>query len=448
MDEVVEVSVAATESNPSGWALGRVKTIKQSFYFISFAGSQKTKQDLIVERSALRRSNSESSLDVSTLVRRAIPIAPELHVWIRSEDSYGCLSHVQSKARLLVAARINVDSNTTKHPEVVLIGGQREVDLGEKLLLQVHFRHQIAEERHSQRCDELLARLVERRQWYSEQNQEAFTIDSSLVGKLIGKKGENINRIREEFAVEVYIEDDYETADGDRYYSQVTITGSTPESVKGAREELEFITVQIPVESDQVGWILGKGYQTIGDIARKTELHYARYDDKKGALELCGLRHQVEDAKLLISVHRGYLSVYQDMDEEKDAINQSFNQLAGGSKGSKSGKGKGKKGGKSSDDWSEDEDERKGGKSKGKTKKGGLRSDWSDDEEEEEEVKGKGKGGKSKAKGGSGKANSPQENGYAEPEDRSSKGKGSKSAGKAAFNGEGSGKGEKSRRKR
>merc|ERR1711920_532326 len=93
------------------------------------------------------------------------------------------------------------------------------------------------------------------------------------------------------------------------------------------REELEYITVSIPVASEQIGWILGKGFQNITDIAKKTELHYARFDDKTKSLQLCGLRHQVEDAKMLISVHREYLQVYQDMDEEQSAIQESFDQL-------------------------------------------------------------------------------------------------------------------------
>merc|ERR1711920_310573 len=110
----------------------------------------------------------------------------------------------------------------------------------------------------------------------------------------------------------------------------ITITGDSEEACKSAREELEYITVSIPVETEQIGWILGKGFQNITDIATKTELHYARFDDNTKSLELCGLRQQVEDAKMLISVHRDYLQVYQDMDDEQHAIQESFDQLDGG----------------------------------------------------------------------------------------------------------------------
>merc|ERR1712087_776030 len=131
--------------------------------------------------------------------------------------------------------------------------------------------------------------------------------------------------------------------------AKVTITGDSEVSIKKAREELEYITVSIPVASEQIGWILGKGFQNVTDIAKKTELHYARFDDNSKSLELCGLRQQVEDAKLLISVHREYLQVYQDMDEETTAIQESFDKLDNASGYPRKGKWGGK-GGDEDDD--------------------------------------------------------------------------------------------------
>merc|ERR1712084_80054 len=104
---------------------------------------------------------------------------------------------------------------------------------------------------------------------------------------------------------------------------------------------------------DQIGWILGKGFQNITDIAKKTELHGARFDDNNKSLELCGLRQQVEDAKLLISVHKEYLQVYQDMDEETVAIQESFEKLNNASGFPRKGK-RGGKGGDEDDDRNEE----------------------------------------------------------------------------------------------
>mmetsp|Transcript_20134 Transcript_20134/g.35736 ORF Transcript_20134/g.35736 Transcript_20134/m.35736 type:complete len:538 (-) Transcript_20134:78-1691(-) len=401
IDEVVEVLVSASESNPSGWAHGRVKTIKNSFYFITFtstSSTQKAKQDLIVERNALRRANGEKPLDVSKIFRKLIPVDPELHQWIRSQDSLGCLSHVQSKGQLLVATCSNTEATTEKDPEVLLLGGEREVQLGEKLLTTIHFKYQIEMQRFHEERDRLMERLAQQRQWYSAQHQEVFSVDQSLVGKIIGKKGENINDIRERHGVEVYIEDTTSSSSrGARPMSTITVTGETAESVKAARDELEFITVKIPVEADQVGWILGKGYQTITDIAKKTELHHARYDGSSNSLELCGLRHQVEDAKLLISVHREYLPVYQDMDEEQHLIQQSFDQL---DERSGYSKGKGKKGSKGEEDSypSKGKDGKDGKDGKGKTDDGWYGKDGKGKDWKGGDGKGEGKDGRGKGK--------------------------------------------------
>jgi len=345
VDEAVEV-VTASESSPSGWALGRVKAIKNSFYFIGFVGSSRGPQDLIVERSALRRVNSEPSVDTSALVRRLIPVDNELHIWIRSQDSIGCLSHVQNKGRLLVSSCMNIvaSPDSPDPPQVLLIGDEHAVDLGEKLLLQIHFKNQIEMQRFHEQREVLMERLTERQRWYSTQHKEVFTAEQSLVGKIIGKKGEHINKVREKHGVEIHLQD--ENSNDSTGSKIVTVTGQTAEAVKKARDELEYISVKIPVESDQIGWILGRGFQNISDIARKTELHYARFDDKTNSLELLGLRHQVEDAKLMISAHREYLPAYQDMDEEQKTIQGAFLQLGDRDKGGgkKGGRGKGARG--------------------------------------------------------------------------------------------------------
>eukprot|EP00913_Durusdinium_trenchii_P012342 g11586.t1 len=168
IDEVVEVLLPATESTPSGWGLGTVKTIKNSFYFITFDPTQKGKQD-----ASIGRSSQEEQLDVSTMLRKLLPVEADLHSWIKSQDSSGCLSHVQHKCNLLVANCTNVESGSQKDPEVLLIGGHKEVRLATMLLELIHFKHQIEMQRFHEHRDHLMERLAEAKQWHSAQNQEA-----------------------------------------------------------------------------------------------------------------------------------------------------------------------------------------------------------------------------------------------------------------------------------
>merc|ERR1740121_1422972 len=161
--------------------------------------------------------------------------------------------------------------------------------------------------------------LAEKAKNFSTGAKEVFSVDSSLVGRIIGKKGENISRIRDELEVNIHIPEKSsgDGHGGDRGTSTITITGSSSEAVRKAREQIEYITVRIPIDPDQVGWIVGRGFQNLNEITEKAELMQARYDDRSQSIELCGLRHQVEDAKLMLSVHLDYLNVYQDMSEER-----------------------------------------------------------------------------------------------------------------------------------
>lgn len=322
-DDMVEVKTDATKSQPSAWSLGRVKNVKNLFYFIAFVGAQKDMQDPIVERGAIRRVSNQQSIDPSKYVRRLVLVPQELHRWICTQDSQGCLSHMQAKARLLIASTLDTEPDGKCQPKVLLIGDECAINLSEKLLELVHFKNQANMQRYHDLREGFMERLAQKKQHHQTQHKEVFVVAQHIVGRIIGKKGENINLVRKQHRVEIEVLDD----DGTRGYCTVTVTGPTAEAVRGARGELEFITEFIPLEREEVGWVLGKGLQNITEIAKKTDLHYARYNDDTGCIELCGLKHQVEAAAMLINVHCDYLHVYQDMDDETNNIQQCFDEL-------------------------------------------------------------------------------------------------------------------------
>jgi len=341
--EPLEVFVPATDTSPSGWALGRLRKIKQkSFFFVALEGSSKGPTEVIAEREGVRRVSTEPAISDSTLVRKLIPVDRNLHSWIRSQDSVGCLSDVQLKGKLLMASCTHTRPDAKGAPKVSLVGDERAVALGEKLLVEIHFKHQVTMQRFHLHRDKLMEYLSQRESRYQALHRETFTVDSGFTGRIIGKKGENIRRIKDAFEVNVLIQDP--PADDGRDVSTITVSGATDEAVRQAREAMEYIVVKVPIEPEQVGWIVGKGYQNLTEIAQKTELCYARYHDKSNSIELCGLRHQVEDAKMMVSVHRDYLLVYKDMSEERSSIRKKFEELDElDGKGKRGGKG-GKKG--------------------------------------------------------------------------------------------------------
>jgi len=386
--EAVEVRLGATEANPSGWTAGRVKAIKnRTFYFVAIEGTQRTTQDQIVERDSLRRLSANQALDPRALERRLVAVDRGLHQWIRSEDSHGCLSNVAIKSGLLAAST----SDVKNQPKVLLIGEAQAVDLGERLLVDVHFKYQLKMQTFHEYREYFLQNIKYYEQWNGGKHKETFTIGQSFLGRVIGKKGDNIQRIRQTHSVEVKIQDAENNWD-DAY---ITVIGESAEEVRLAREQMEYVVVFVEVEPEQVGWVVGKGHQNLLDIQHKAELVYARFDDRSSSVELCGLRSQVEDATLLLSVHQEYLPVYDDMSQQRATMDQQFAELDRKGKGGKKGKGGGKREGKARGrDHSDEEDEKPPMRAPGRGAGKGGRSG---------EKGGKGGGGGGAGKGGGGK---------------------------------------------
>jgi len=420
---VVEVAIVATESNPAGWSLGRVKQIKSWFYFVTFEGP-KSGQDLIVEQDGLRQVNTCAPIDPSQLTRKLVAVDRGLHSWVKSRDSLGCLSDVVMRSSLLTA------SATTARgpPKVALVGDEEAVALGEKLLVEIHFKNQAKMQRFHEHRERLMEKIRDVETTYNKTHRESFTVDPGLVGRIIGSKGSNITKLRNELEVEIHIDD----GQGYEELTTITVTGESKEACIQAREQMEYVTERIQIASDQVGWVVGKGYENLQDIQKKADLRYLRYNDKMGALELCGLQAQVDDARLMLNVHMEYLGVYQDMSKEQQEMTEKFNELEAGKgkrgKGKEGKKGESKGGGKyegkgetKGDRKGEGNDKGKGagkekgsgeskgggkekggekGKDKGKDKgKGKGEGKSTQDDDDESDKRGGGKGDKGKGKG-------------------------------------------------
>jgi len=247
VEDVVEVFFPASETNPSGWSLGSVSSIKTSFYFIGIVGNQRGPQDFIVERGSLRPCSTEPPLEEAQLSRRIVKVPRDLQEWVRSQDSLGCLSHVQKCGELLVAHCLMPEPGSKDPATILLVGDDHNLDLGEKLLAQIHFKNQQEMQKFHVQRERLLQRLEEWKQWFSTRNAEAFSVDQALVGLIVGKKGANINQVRDKYSVEVNVQDQ-KSGDGN---STVTIIGDTAEAVRKAREELEYITERLELKPER-----------------------------------------------------------------------------------------------------------------------------------------------------------------------------------------------------
>merc|ERR1719487_78609 len=88
--------------------------------------------------------------------------------------------------------------NAGKPPHVLLIGEERQVHRG-RLLLEIHVRQQKEIQRfHDLRLKKLKI-LEEAQSKYESSARAEFVADESLVGLIVGKGGEKVNRVQAEY---------------------------------------------------------------------------------------------------------------------------------------------------------------------------------------------------------------------------------------------------------
>jgi hypothetical protein len=373
VNDPIEVRIVAGTESPAGWALGRVKAIKATFYFIGFEG---TTRDLIVEKDSIRPvfSCKDLAIDLTKCLRATVPVDKELFDWTESDDAINCLKQVQEKSGLLHVGIISNNHNGQVNYDIVLVGDDNSIRRA-KLLLSVHLKHQRDIQAFASRKDKKLKILQERKKKFEVLDSLEFTVDESLVGLIIGKGGENIQRVCKKFNVDVRVVDPATGEDEDQLDTTnttpstdrksgttkakgkgkgvriVRIFGSSMSSVEAARAELEYSNYEYKLTDNRaIGWVLGKKMANIQEVSKKSGLHYARYNQDKMIIDLCGTTQAVDDAIMLLDSHMQYYDVYKDMDKEHLEMSRTFDSYDNGrnyggySREKEGGKGKGTRG--------------------------------------------------------------------------------------------------------
>ncbi|KAF4662409.1 fragile X mental retardation [Perkinsus chesapeaki] len=330
--DTVEVRSPATGHAPVSWWTGEVLSIRADEFF--YVKNADLHEPIIVERANIRHpvgfpadgsdsGRSQSSIRLDDLRSETVKIPKLLGEWIMSDDGQGCLNQVAIKSGLLKITP-RVDSKTG--PTVTLIGNQRDIHRA-KLLLEVHVKHQKEIQGFHEKRQNMLNALSSRREKLESQESTSFNIDSSLVG---------------DYGVEVNVADKGTAREPDS--RRVVIYGPTVEAVNKARAELEYLVERYPIPPDCIGWVIGKRFTTLHEIADSAHLNYARLDESSSdspCLVICGRRQDLDDARLLLDSHLQYHDVFEDMAKESRELGDEFNRL-GDASGIRRGKGKGK----------------------------------------------------------------------------------------------------------
>lgn len=320
VDDVVEIMKPSAPLQPASWIQCIVRTCRGSFVYVSIPGQHRT-QDLVLKREEVRRVSTEPTLDKADLCRDTLHAAKELTPWLLSDDARRCINHVRVKAGLLNAALCgDLDTGIS----VLLVGELQCVTLAKRLLSDVHFRHQ-AEIRRNQvnirRAEDKLLHVKEQ----SAYMHVEFSIEERFLGRLIGKKGANLQNVQNSFDVSMRV---LETRPvGEPTKRTVMISGKSLESIKDAQKSTQIVQVQVPLRKEEIGWALGRGYKNIQEIARKADLTDFHFDSNAQALQLFGLQESVDTARMLIQTHNDYQQVFADIMHKRGDMQRLFEEL-------------------------------------------------------------------------------------------------------------------------
>uniref|UniRef100_A0A7S0J573 K Homology domain-containing protein n=1 Tax=Calcidiscus leptoporus TaxID=127549 RepID=A0A7S0J573_9EUKA len=322
------------EAEPHTWFEAVIKSIKGEFIRVHFTGIAGG-DEVIEDRERIRPCTTMAAKTKPAFTKHIFPISdPQVLEWFAQHEAK--LSHdVCAKSRLV---SFTLDRRSS---QVKMLGTEKAI-ASAKMLVDLHGRHVNDMQRMHTEREQLASKLQSEKDKLTTGHRVQFPIERELIGMVVGKGGRCLADAKKASGV------DFINISPSGSQPLVSIIGPTQDSVEAARELLEFVTENVPVETEQIGWLIGRGGRNFKDLQERTKVTRLNIDKAKKQVVLVGTRTTVEAAKLYMETHLQFLNEFESERSESEKLRKELRGISIGEENGDhepSGRGAGRSGG-------------------------------------------------------------------------------------------------------